>query len=158
MHARDVGPGACGDAALTAIIGGRRAWSPAAGLERRFGVKVFVALLTAGWVVAWSVDAQGRKLRARSWTLSGWAAERLGVSIHERAPDCDGIGVPYWARAGDDQEADARSHSIALGSPNRIPDPKARDATRYLLDEDGEPVTLFGGRVPVGRRAFGGKR
>lgn len=139
-------------AVLEAIVRGRRAW--VAGLAEL----VVGRLVEAGFVVVWSSDAWGHELVGGPYaTLTPWGAERLGVELRERhwvkwvhtASHHERVLVeePYWARVNSRPHGPFvlphQARQCGLDYPELVPD--SAPGPEYLADEEGKPITFFGG-------------
>jgi hypothetical protein len=135
-------------AVLASIIHAPRAWTPAAGLDG----SAVADLVALGVVAPWSEDRKGRAIAGGPYlTLTPWGAALLGVEVAERWELEGGNAeeVPHWAPAGLPERPvrlPRRACEYRLAAPESVPDP--RPGPEQAVDDDGEPLTLFGG-VPV---------
>jgi hypothetical protein len=135
-------------AVLAAIVGAPRAWAGSSGLDET----AVAALVAAGVVEPWAEDRRGRAIAGGPYlTLTPWGAWALGVELVEHLVVADGEAeeVPRWQAVGRDPRPvrlPRRACEYRLAAPELVPDP--RPGPEQAVDDDGEPLTLFGG-VPV---------
>lgn len=137
-------------AVLRAIILGRRAWVAAEDLRASPGV--LAGLESAGWITPWDRDALGTLLVPGSWTLTSWAAEVLGVELDE-TPFAE---VPFWVATGNASVSvvqPPQERTVPLRHPERVVD--THPGPEYLVDDDGEPITIAGVPVEIDPRLKG---
>jgi hypothetical protein len=85
-------------AALDAITSAKLAWSPIADLKAAgHSVNTMLDLFELGMAEPWEVQGEGTH-----WTLTGLAAQSLGVRIEERLErhGKEWVEVPHWVLAG----------------------------------------------------------
>lgn len=87
-------------------------------------------LCDKGWIELWHQNKEGNPLSYRSWALTPWAAQELGLVVFEAR------GIPFWAPAQDLHPSVARrvKKERRLSFPNLAPPPKkaGKPAAQYI--------------------------
>ncbi len=119
------------DRALRAIVEAPQCWCKESSLGRKgHSVATLEQLRDEGWIELWHQNREGKPLSYRSWALTPWAAEALGlVAVEAR-------GIPFWAPAQDLHPSVARrvGKERRLSFPNlAAPQKKARKGPAQYL-------------------------
>jgi hypothetical protein len=117
--------------ALRAIVEAPQAWCPIDDLGRKgHSVETLCELSSLGWIEIWETNRAGQALMYRSWAVTPWAAQELGLVLVEAR------GIPFWAPEEDLHPFVARraKKEHRLSFPDLIPPPKkaTKPAAQYI--------------------------
>jgi hypothetical protein len=133
------------ESALAMIAGAAQAWCPVKKLARAgHSTETLEALRATGWVESWDLDKRGKPLSYPSWSLTPWAARKLGRYIIEAR------GCPVWSSSPVDRREFARARLAPrerrLSFPELVPDKKRSGtgsaqfiASRYWNETTDDP-------------------